>query len=171
MAQRSSDNAKKKDVALKIADEQYDFKWQMYFNAFELEWNPNGCMVRLAYVNKGTASEVVPVFVPREGVQHLQQSSERYIQQLSSSADFGGDSTLPGGVRTFSPLFANYIRLARSGETCEIGMFTVALHSIAAAARGQITASAEIHAVPVALLHSDTKTHINLVISLISGLQ
>ncbi|MGH8019856.1 MAG: hypothetical protein ACREIA_16575 [Opitutaceae bacterium] len=159
-------------VTFKVADKEHNFRWQMYFNTFEITRVKSGCFVSFAYIHQGsetyTAAEIVPVFFSYEGMLTLRDSTREYLSSMA--AEPLTRIPLPPGVRRFSPLFANYARLARSGESAEVGLFTIPLHTIAAANKGQIRETDVVHAVPVALLHSDLRLHMNLVVSILDSI-
>ena len=142
-----------------------DFKWQMVFNTFWVERLTNGVMVKTAYLVQGAPAEVLSVLVATEGIQHLKESATNYLRDFAEIEPVSVQP-LPMG-KYFSPMFSNHVRLARSGDSGEIAFFTVPLHDIANAARGNISRGASVRAVQVALLHSDVAVHYRLVLELI----
>jgi hypothetical protein len=162
----------KSEVTINVSyGDRPDFRWQMFFNAFEIERNHAGALIRVAYVlsrqgGERTAAEVVPFFVPHEGLLQLRESSAEYIQQFENTIP-QAQPNLPG-VRQFSPLFANHIRLSKSGTVGEISLYTVPIMQIASAARGQKN-STVVSCVQVGLLHSDILTHEQLILQLLAS--
>lgn len=157
-----------KEVTLTLKVEEPCFKWQMVFNTFEVERCSIGAIVRVAYALGHTAQEIVPIIVSREGLTHLRKSTEGYLVDLGE--EFVPRTPLPVGVRQFSPLFANNVRLARSGGVGEIAFLTVQLHDIAEAAQGKLRREDSVRPIQVALLHSDMSVHQQLILEMISVL-
>ena len=162
---------KKKPVSLSISYGKPNYRWQMLFNSFEIERLDYGVMVRVAFVYsrpgyERTAAEIVPFIISNEGLEQLKETSKKYVTQFGTVAPLE-QPPLPA-ARQFSPLFANHVRLARSGGCAEIALYTVPLMEVAAAARGQRAEDADVECVQVGLLHSDTLTHERLVLGLLS---
>lgn len=153
-------------ILINIGESPTPFKWQMVFNSFDVTKIEMGCLVRLAYVVGSSAAEIVTVVVSIEGLVQLKESAKSYLQDFSLRSDYH-PIQVPGGVKQFSPLFANYVRLARSGKTGEIALLTVQLHEIANAASGVSPKEKITEPVQVALLHSDMDTHQRLVIEML----
>lgn len=153
-------------ILINIGDSPTPFKWQMVFNAFDVTKVEMGCLVRLAYVVGSSAAEIVSVVVSVEGLIQLKASAKSYLQDFALNSD-NQRPQVPGGVKQFSPLFANYVRLARSGKTAEIAFLTVQLHDIANAASGATPKNKITEPVQVALLHSDIETHQRLVLEML----
>lgn len=148
-----------------------NFKWQMFFNAFSVEKCSSGVLLRVAYMTKNTdnqhtASEIIPIVLSREGLQQMAEGSRSYIADFGNVAPYLG-ATLPA-VRQFSPLFANHIRMSRTGGTGEMAFYTVPIMDIALAVQGKLAAGSKVNCVHVALLHSDMALHEQLAMALIS---
>lgn len=154
-----------REIVLKPNDKDLHFKWQMFFNAYWVEELEFGVVARFAYLNQGTAAEIVCVFVSSDGLRNLQKTTEKYITHFANVTPYE-PPTMPA-VRQFSPLFANHIRAAYSGNCAEISFHTVPMTSIASTARGDMKA-ADVSTVPVALLHSSYTLHQQLVMDLLA---
>ena len=161
---------KKKQVNLALSYGEPNFRWQMVFNAFEIERLEHGILLRVAFVYSRSgsdrmAAEIVPFLISHEGLDQLRQSAKQYITQFKNTTPID-EQPLPA-ARQFSPLFANHVRLSRTGECAEIVLYTVPIMAIASAARGQGVTGA-VNCVQVGLLHSDTEVHERLVLNLLS---
>lgn len=154
----------KGSVGLNIEYGVPNFKWQMAFNWFSLEKVSQGCLMKAAYVTNNTAAEIVPIIISHEGITQLKGTVKDYISSFGDVPP--RQSAGLQGVRQFTPLFCNHLRISYAGHSGEIAFFTVVLHDIANAARGVLKAQSKIPAVQVALLHSDITTHQQLVLEL-----
>lgn len=162
---------KDKEVNLRLSYGVPNYRWQMLFNAFEVDKMPHGVMLRVAYVysrsgSDRTAAEVVPFLISNEGLEQLRESAKQYISQFTNLDPFDV-APLPAS-RQFSPLFANHVRLSRGGGCAEIALYTVPLMAVASAAQGLASSNAVVDCVQVGLLHSDLQTHERLVLTLLS---
>ena len=148
------------------------FRWQMRFNRFAIENTVGGRTALLSFVAGDATQEIVPVFITDEGLMQLKTSVKEYLPGFSDTEDPGPEvEKLPIGVRRFSPLFSNHVRLARSGENAEISFYTLMLTFIADEVRGIRKKNSPMPLVPVALVHSSLPVHFRLLCRLLDGVK
>ena len=140
----------------------------MAFNAFSVEKVSNGVLLRVAYVvGRDAAAEIVPILLNYEGLEQFTKSATTYIEELGETPAYSGGA-LPS-VRSFSPLFSNHLRAARSGSSAEFAFYTIPLKDIAQVAKGELATGSKVTCVNVALLHSDVMLHQQVVLSLVAS--
>jgi hypothetical protein len=157
-----------KVIQINIANDVPAFRWQMVFNAFWLESTGMGQILRVAFMNGDTATEIVPIVLAEDAIHMFKTSSAEYVKAFGSmTAEEVDDVEMPK-AKQFSPFFSNFIRPAIAGKVGEIGLFSLPLHHIADLAKGTVPPETAIHPVQVALLYSDLPTHRRLVLDLFS---
>lgn len=150
-----------------------DFKWQMYFNRFSIEEVPEGKIASFAYQKSinSSASEIVPVFIPHEGLKQLKESSTKYLPAFVGTEDPGEKVEALPDARRFSPMFGNHIRLSRSGQSAEIAIFSIMLTILVDRLNGKGKTRDTFPLIPVALLHSSIPVHYRFICKLLDGLE
>lgn len=157
--------AKIKETTLSVVVRAPEFKWQMLFNAFWFERITFGVMARVAYLQAGTAPEIVSIMISDEGLGKLKESTAKYLQQIAMVPNAAAMPPMPL-TRMFTPLFSNHVSLARSGNAGEIAFYTVMLSDIANAARGNLPDN-KVEPIHVAVLYSDIETQLRFALELI----
>ena len=138
----------------------------MVFNHFWIEAIGESRIIRFAYVQQGVAPHIVPVYISQEGLKSLRESAKTYIANFVDVPPY--KSIEMPVAKQFSPLFANIVRLAHSGDAAELCFYTVTLSDIAQVAMGVAKASDKTAAIPTALMHSGLLIHQQVVIELLS---
>jgi hypothetical protein len=148
------------------------FRWQMYFNRFKVEEMDGGKMVSFAYQKdlNSNAAEIVPIFIPIEGLVQLKEGAASYLPGFAGTEDPGESVEVMPQARCFSPLFGNHVRLSRSGKTAEIVIFTMLLTLIIDKMKNVGKKRDEFPIAPVALFHSSIPIHYRLICKLLDGI-
>lgn len=147
------------------------FAWQMFFNRFTVEPDGKGKVVSFASVYEGQAKEIVPIRFSREALIQCRMSVEQYLPGLSGTEEAPSDTgKLPAGVKRFSNLFCNHIRLSHSGECAEVALYIIPMSLIADEILGRRKPKGDMPVVPVAMLHSDMSVHYRFINQLLDGI-
>lgn len=148
------------------------FRWHMFFNRFSVEPLDDGKLVSFSYQKTANSvGETIPIFIPREGLLQLKESSKDYLPGFAGIEDPGeAVELLPEGKR-FSPMFGNHVRLSRSGKSAEIAIFTIMLCLMIDKMKNAGKKRDELPLVPVGLFHSTIPIHFRLICKLLEGIE